>query len=128
MNYYTGPIFEIELAGLGSAAGGGGRYDEMVGKFTGQNVPACGISIGFERMITILLENGYELPEARKKRAFLVEKGVTEEEMTMIRKEAAAARMAGEDVLVTAMNKNKKFQKEQLSKEGWTEFKEFFAK
>ncbi len=128
MNYYTGPIFEIELAGLGSAAGGGGRYDEMVGKFTGQKVPACGISIGFERMITILLENGYELPDARKRTVYLVEKGLSEEAMTTIRKEAAQARQNGDDVLVTTMNKNKKFQKEQLTGEGWTEFREFFAK
>ncbi len=128
MGYYTGPIFEIELAGLGSAAGGGGRYDELVGKFTGQNVPACGISVGFERIITILLESGYEVPGGRGRKAFLVEKGVSEEMMTEIRKEAAAAREAGADVLVTAMNKNKKFQKEQLLKEGWTEFREFFAR
>ena len=128
MNYYTGPIFEIELAGLGSAAGGGGRYDELVGKFTGQNVPACGISVGFERLITILLESGYEVPEARQKIAYLVEKDVSDEKMTEIRKDAAAARASGADVLVTGMNKNKKFQKEQLTKEGWTVFREFFAR
>ncbi len=128
MNYYTGPIFEIELAGLGAAAGGGGRYDEMIGKFTGQSVPACGISVGFERLITILLENGYAVPSARKRIVYLVEKGVSDEKLTQIRQEAAAARQAGSDVLVTAMNKNKKFQKEQLTKEGWTDFQEFFAR
>ena len=128
MGYYTGPIFEIELAGLGSASGGGGRYDELVGKFTGQNVPACGISVGFERIITILLENGFTVPGQREKTAFLVEKGVSEEKMAEIRREAASLRSSGCDVLVTVMNKNKKFQKDQLSQEGWTQFREFFAR
>ncbi len=128
MGYYTGPIFEIELAGLGAASGGGGRYDELVGKFTGQNVPACGISVGFERIITILLENGFTVPGQREKTAFLVEKGVSEERMAEIRREAAALRETGCDVLVTVMNKNKKFQKDQLSQEGWTQYREFFAR
>ena len=128
MGYYTGPIFEVELAGLGAASGGGGRYDELVGKFTGQNVPACGISVGFERIITILLENGFTVPGQREKTAFLVEKGVSEEKMAEIRREAALLRERGADVLVTVMNKNKKFQKDQLSQEGWTEFREFFAR
>lgn len=128
MGYYTGPIFEIELAGLGSASGGGGRYDELIGKFTGQKVPACGISVGFERIITILLENGFTVPGQRRKTAFLVEKGVTEERMTEIRREAASLRQDGADVLVTVMNKNKKFQKDQLTQEGWTDFREFFAR
>ena len=128
MGYYTGPIFEIELAGLGAASGGGGRYDELVGKFTGQNVPACGISVGFERIITILLENGFTVPGQREKTAFLVEKGVSEEKMAEIRREAAALRENGCNVLVTVMNKNKKFQKDQLSQDGWTVFREFFAR
>ena len=128
MGYYTGPIFEIELAGLGSASGGGGRYDELVGKFTGQNVPACGISVGFERIITILTENGFTVPGQRGKTAFLVEKGVSEEKMAEIRREAASLRESGRNVLVTVMNKNKKFQKDQLSQEGWTDFREFFAR
>ena len=62
MSYYTGTIFEISIPELGAACGGGGRYDKMVGKFTGNDVPACGFSIGFERIILILLENGFEIP------------------------------------------------------------------
>ena len=54
MSYYTGTIFEISMDEFGGSVGGGGRYDKMVGKFTGQDVPACGFSIGFERIITIL--------------------------------------------------------------------------
>ena len=48
MSYYTGTIFEISMPELGAACGGGGRYDKMVGKFTGKDVPACGFSIGFD--------------------------------------------------------------------------------
>jgi histidyl-tRNA synthetase len=54
MGYYTGTIFEIELPGTGSAIGGGGRYDGMVGKWLGTDVPAVGISIGFERVIELV--------------------------------------------------------------------------
>ena len=55
MSYYTGTIFEIAMPELGAACGGGGRYDKMVGKFTGQDVPACGFSIGFERIVLLLM-------------------------------------------------------------------------
>jgi len=54
MGYYTGTIFEIELPGEGSAIGGGGRYDGMVGKWLGTDVPAVGISIGFERVVDLV--------------------------------------------------------------------------
>ena len=57
MGYYTGTIFEIAMPELGISCGGGGRYDKMVGKFTGRDVPACGFSIGFERIILILMEH-----------------------------------------------------------------------
>jgi histidyl-tRNA synthetase len=54
MGYYTGTIFEIEMPGSGSAIGGGGRYDGMVGKWLGTDVPAVGISIGFERVVELV--------------------------------------------------------------------------
>ena len=54
MGYYTGSIFEIEMPGSGSAIGGGGRYDGMVGKWLGTDVPAVGISIGFERVVELV--------------------------------------------------------------------------
>jgi len=54
MGYYTGTIFEIELPGTGSAIGGGGRYDGMVGRWLGTDVPAVGISIGFERVVELV--------------------------------------------------------------------------
>lgn len=74
MSYYTGTIFEIEVPEFGSSVGGGGRYDKMVGKFTGQDTPACGFSIGFERIVTILLDNDFQIPDDRKKVAFLIER------------------------------------------------------
>ena len=75
MSYYTGTIFEISMPELGAACGGGGRYDKMVGKFTGQDVPACGFSIGFERIVLLLMESGFTVPMQRPKVAYLIEKG-----------------------------------------------------
>jgi histidyl-tRNA synthetase len=62
MSYYTGTIFEIEMKELNCSVAGGGRYDKMIGKFTGQDTPACGFSIGFERIITIMMEQGKKAP------------------------------------------------------------------
>jgi histidyl-tRNA synthetase len=56
MGYYTGSIFEIEHPGSGSSIGGGGRYDGMVGRWTGTDVAAVGISIGFERVVDLVSE------------------------------------------------------------------------
>lgn len=126
MSYYTGTIFEIEVPEFGSSVGGGGRYDKMVGKFTGQDTPACGFSIGFERIVTILLDNDFQIPDDRKKVAFLIEKGIQSEMLCDIISEAQAMRKTGTNVLVVRMNKNKKFQKEQLEEEGYAEFREFY--
>lgn len=126
MSYYTGTIFEISMPELGAACGGGGRYDKMIGKFTGNDVPACGFSIGFERIILLLMESGFEIPESPKRVAYLVEKKCPAEKLVDVMKQAKEARENGQQVLVVRMNKNKKFQKEQLAKEGYEEFVEFF--
>ncbi len=126
MSYYTGTIFEIALPGFGGSCGGGGRYDKMVGNFTGQNVPACGFSIGFERIILLLTESGFKVPEQAGKVAYLIEKGVDGQALCDIIAQAQEARKDGTKVLVVRMNKNKKFQKEQLMAEGYEEFKEFY--
>ena len=128
MSYYTGTIFEIAMPELGAACGGGGRYDKMIGKFTGNDVPACGFSIGFERIILLLMESGFKIPERPKRVAYLVEKKYPAEKLVDVMKQAKEARENGQQVLVVRMNKNKKFQKEQLSKEGFEEFEEFFNK
>ncbi|MCI6243856.1 MAG: histidine--tRNA ligase [Lachnospiraceae bacterium] len=126
MSYYTGTIFEIAMPELGAACGGGGRYDRMIGKFTGKDVPACGFSIGFERIILLLMESGFKIPERPKRVAYLVEKNYPADKLVDVMEQAKAARAEGQQVLVVRMNKNKKFQKEQLSKEGYEEFLEFF--
>lgn len=126
MSYYTGTIFEIEMAEFGSSVAGGGRYDEMIGKFTGQKTPACGFSIGFERIVTILLDQGFVVPGSQKKIAYLVEKDMPSDRLCEVIKEAQQERAAGNQVLVVRMNKNKKFQKEQLEKDGYEEFKDFY--
>ena len=126
MSYYTGTIFEIAMPEFGGSCGGGGRYDKMVGRFTGKDVPACGFSIGFERIILLLLESGFEVPGAAEKTAYLIEKGVSAEVMTKVMRQAQKEREDGKKVLVARMNKNKKFQKEQLKDQGYTEFQEFY--
>ncbi len=126
MSYYTGTIFEIKMDELGCSVGGGGRYDEMIGKFTGQKTPACGFSIGFERIILILMEKNFKIPNERERIAYLIDKSVSANDRVKVFMEAKAAREAGMQVLVSNMNKNKKFQKEQLEKEGYTNFKEFY--
>ena len=68
MGYYTGTIFEVSMEGFGGSVAGGGRYDKMIGKFTGMDTPACGFSIGFERIVTILLDNGFTVPGGNEKR------------------------------------------------------------
>lgn len=127
MGYYTGTIFEIEMAELNCSVAGGGRYDKMIGRFTGNDVPACGFSIGFERIITILLEKGFKVPGESEKCAFLIEKGMSAEKTGDIIKEAAKLRKEGKTVLVVKMNKNKKFQKDTLIAEGYSDFKEFYV-
>lgn len=126
MSYYTGTIFEIAMPELGAACGGGGRYDKMVGKFTGNDVPACGFSIGFERIVLLLMETGFTVPMQRPKTAYLIEKNYPTEKLVEVIAKAQEERMAGKQVLVVRMNKNKKFQKEKLAAEGYKDIVEFF--
>ncbi|MCR4843196.1 MAG: histidine--tRNA ligase [Eubacterium sp.] len=126
MSYYTGTIFEIAMPQYGGSCGGGGRYDAMVAGFTGQQVPACGFSIGFERIIMLLMDNDFKVPGTSAKKAYLVEKNYPTEKLADVFKQAAAEREEGVSVLVVPMNKNKKFQKEQLKEQGYEDFQEFF--
>ena len=126
MSYYTGPIFEISMDEFGGSVGGGGRYDEMIGKFTGNNTSACGFSIGFERIVMLLLERNYEIPTKNGKKAYLIEKNMPADKMLTILKQAQEERNAGTQINISIMKKNKKFQKDQMTAEGYTEFVEFF--
>ena len=126
MGYYTGTIFEVSMEGFSGSVAGGGRYDKVIGKFSSKEVPACGFSIGFERIVTILTEENFEPEKEPVKKAYLYEKGLNDSAFIDILHKAKEDRKKGLTVLVTAMNKNKKFQKEQLSLQGYTEFTEVY--
>ncbi len=69
--YYTGTVFEIESLDFGSSIAGGGRYDNLVGKFLGEDIPAVGFSIGFERIFSILSDSNFKIPERKQKFAII---------------------------------------------------------
>ncbi len=88
--YYTGPVFEVQSTEFRGAIAGGGRYDRMIGKFIGENVPAVGFSIGFERIYGILRDKNFTPPTGKKRLAFLFQK----EEVVAASQEAEALRAA----------------------------------
>lgn len=126
-SYYTGTIFEVTMDDFGGSVAGGGRYDKMIGRFTGQDTPACGFSIGFERIVMLLLENGYEVPKKSGKKAYLLDKKLSKEAVLKVLAMAKQDRQDGKQVLIVNMKKNKKFQKEQLMSEGYEELQECYA-
>ena len=126
MSYYTGTIFEISMDEFGGSVGGGGRYDKMIGKFTGQDTPAVGFSIGFERIVMLLMERGYKVPTSKEKKAFLIEKNMPKEGMLKVLDLAKKERASGRQVMIMNMKKNKKFQKEQLAEQGYTDITECY--
>ena len=97
----------------------------MIGRFSGHKVPACGFSIGFERIVTILKDKGFEVPTSGGKYAVLVTKNADKQTTLDAFKKASALREEGNTVLLTTKQKNVKFQKDQLVAEGYTEFIEF---
>ena len=125
MSYYTGTIFEISMDGYGYSVGGGGRYDEMLAKFSGQKTPACGFSLGFERIVAALADRGFEPPAAERSVAFLASKNMDEQKMLAMLSDAARLRADGARVLVTPRMKNVGFQKTKLADDGYTEFVEY---
>ncbi len=73
--YYTGAVFEVESVDFKGAIAGGGRYDNLIGKFLGEKIPAVGFSIGFERIFAILKDKGeFTIPGGKKKVAVLYDK------------------------------------------------------
>lgn len=126
MSYYTGTIFEIAMPEYGGSCGGGGRYDKMVGNFIGHDVPACGFSIGFERIIMLLMEHNFQIPDQAGKKAYLIEKNYPADKLQKVIQKAQEERKAGSQVLIVHMKKNKKFQKEQLKEQGYEDITEFF--
>lgn len=75
--YYTGTVFEVRSEKFGSSIAGGGRYDKLIGKFIGEDIPACGFSIGFERIFSILCDMK-KTAGTRKKIAVLYDESFTE--------------------------------------------------
>ncbi|MBR2615111.1 MAG: histidine--tRNA ligase [Clostridia bacterium] len=128
MGYYTGTIFEVKLNEYNFSVAGGGRYDEMIGKFSGQRVPACGFSIGFERIITILRDHPVEDGAASEGIALLLEKGASPEKMKETFDRAAALRAEGNTVTVLPLNKNAKFQIDRLMEDGFTKIERIYKK
>ncbi|MBQ9920054.1 MAG: ATP phosphoribosyltransferase regulatory subunit, partial [Clostridia bacterium] len=126
MGYYTGTIFEVEMVELNSSVAGGGRYDEMIGRFGANPTPACGFSIGFERIITILKDRGFTVPTDGESIAFLVDKKASPETTKTVFETAAELRNNGARVLIAKRNKNAKRQKELLEKEGYLDIRDVY--
>lgn len=117
MNYYTGPIFEIKVEEISSAIGGGGRYDEMISKYSNLDTPACGFSIGFERLILILKERGFKVPKSSTKIALIINDNSNKLEVI---KEANSLRKDNVVVKVVKRSKNFKHQIEVLEENNYT--------
>ena len=127
MSYYTGTIFEISIDNYSFSIAGGGRYDKMVGRFCGQDAPACGFSIGFERIVTILKDLDWKDKDAGAKKAYLVDMKGAEDRVTQVFGKAAAERAEGMTVVVQPLKKNAKFQIETLEKSGYTDILKVYA-
>mgnify|MGYP004660744981 FL=1 len=102
--YYTGTIFEVEAEGYSGAVAGGGRYDNLIGKFLGQDIPAVGFSIGFERIFGILMEKEYQIPDQKKKIAVFYDEDTYAEALSY------AEELRGQ-YLVSVIARPKKFGK-----------------
>lgn len=126
MGYYTGPIFECTADGLSSSIAGGGRYDDMIKKFSGADVPAIGFSIGFERLVTILTESGFTSESSANKVAFLVHSSVPSDRYAEVLAEAARLREDGALVSVLPMMRNLGHQISVLEQNGFSEFRKVY--
>ena len=123
MGYYTGAIFEVKCSGYSGSIAGGGRYDRMVGKFSGRDVPACGFSIGFERVIDILTDRGFQPPLPARQIALLVD--AERDDGAAILKAAAALRNGGNLVSIQPRKKDVKKQLDSLLEQGFSQYCSF---
>ena len=123
MGYYTGTIYEVSVDGLNSAIAGGGRYDKMIGKLTGQDVPACGFSIGFERIALLMEERGVS-SQNKLGAAVLLDKKLGIQERIEVMRQCDELR---KQCNVTVLNKIKNFgyQLKQLREQGYADVYEF---
>lgn len=102
--YYTGTIFEVEAEGYSGACAGGGRYDNLIGKFLNEDIPAVGFSIGFERIFGILMEKEYTIPGQKERIALFY----NEEDYINALKEAETLR---KNYMVSVFTRPKKLGK-----------------
>ncbi len=121
MGYYTGPIFEIASAEYPSSIAGGGRYDRMIGRLLGRDVPASGFSIGFERLISILSERGgvpaaSDAERGERRVALLVHEGG---DVAAAVRAAKRLRAEGDLVSLEVRRKNVKKQLDDLMTHGF---------
>jgi histidyl-tRNA synthetase len=118
MGYYTGSIFEIAYKGLGYSIAGGGRYDEMVGNYIGEKIPAVGFSIGFERLVNQLMEENFQVP-GKEKVVLIYEKN--DKYIDVLNK---ADEIREQGYIVSTFEKAKKLGKQlnQLSEYGFKKF------
>lgn len=123
MGYYTGAIFEIGMKGYSYSMGGGGRYDNMVGKFSGREVPACGFSIGFERIIGVLLDQGVTPKDGREKLALIFDPDRDSGKDVM--QAAAKLREQGFSVAVHPRKKDMKKQLDAFMAQDFSKFVPF---
>ena len=128
MGYYTGPIFEVTVDNFGISIAGGGRYDEMIGKFSGEDVCACGFSIGFERIIAVLRDADVTgEAESGDAVAFLVDAKADSARRLDALRQAQQLRAEGKTAAVLPMRKNMKRQIQTLEAEGFTEFVKIYS-
>ena len=120
MGYYTGAIFEISLPEFGSGSvAGGGRYDNLIGKFSGTDAPACGFSIGFERILGILEEREAKVQTAPGKLVLFYDKQLNPVDVLV-----AVEELRGTHATVSMLPqpKNMKHALERLREHGFSEF------
>ncbi|MDQ1552739.1 MAG: histidyl-tRNA synthetase, partial [Actinomycetota bacterium] len=116
MGYYTGTIFEVAHPSLPYSLGGGGRYDGMIGRFLGTDVPAAGLSLGFERLVELV-----ELPEdeAANAVALVYDADVAPPQLAALKSELIAS---GVRTTLARRTKNTTAQLEQLAAAGYPRF------
>lgn len=120
MSYYTGPIFEIGSSAFPSSIAGGGRYDDMIGKILGQPVPATGFSIGFERVVSILMEHAAAGTRGLRRIALMFDESADPLPEVL----SVARRLRGEGLAVSVETRSKRLgpQLTALERQGFTGF------
>ena len=119
MNYYTGTIFEVSYGDFGISVAGGGRYDKMLGMFLGTSVPACGFSIGFERICTILEQMNKDEKPTQNKIAYIVDKDISVENLQKVLADSEEKRQQGNVCMLAKKIKNFGFLLKQLREQGF---------